>query len=94
MVIIVLSVILAAMANEIYVFWSKNRTASEEYAELQKKLSRARADYENLQVDLQYYLNPYNLEKELRSRFNYAAPGEKLIILVSPSTSSVSSTNP
>lgn len=36
----------------------------------------------NLLGEINYLKDPDNLEKELRSRFNYAYPGEKLIIIV------------
>ena len=32
--------------------------------------------------EIEYFKNPNNLEKELRARFNYAAAGEKMIIVV------------
>ena len=43
-----------------------------------------------LQADLEYYARPENLEKELRSRFNYKKPGEKLIIIVPPKEATTS----
>ena len=59
--------------------------------EVQKEaLAKARADAESLTADYNFYLNPANLEKELRARFNYRLPGEKLIIIVPPRTSSTS----
>ena len=39
-----------------------------------------------LNSDIQYFLNPTNLEKELKSRTNYKDPGEKMIIVVSTTT--------
>lgn len=35
-----------------------------------------------LLAEIKYLKNDDNLEKELRSRFNYVKPGEKLIIVV------------
>jgi len=32
--------------------------------------------------DIEYFSNPKNLAKELKSKFNYKNPGEKLIIVV------------
>ena len=46
------------------------------------KLRLLKEENLNLQSDLNYFQEPENLEKELRSRFNYKKPGEKLIILV------------
>ncbi|MDO8516200.1 MAG: hypothetical protein Q7S28_03050 [bacterium] len=47
-----------------------------------EKLDKAKIDNESLGNDYQYYSNPINLEKELRARFNYRSPGEKMIIVV------------
>ena len=55
---------------------------SQGFLDFRKKLDQARADQIEFQSELDYYLNPVNLEKELRARFNYRAPDEKLIILV------------
>jgi len=41
-----------------------------------------RADNTRLQGDVEYLSDPHNLEKELRARFNYRSPNEKLIIVV------------
>lgn len=63
----------------------------EQYAELRhaaNKLSQSIADItvENrrLQADLEYFSNPSNLEKEVRTRFNYKSPGENMIIVIPP----------
>lgn len=36
---------------------------------------------QKLVADLEYFKRPENLAKELRSRFNYVSPGEKLLII-------------
>lgn len=84
---IILFFLLAILGNEIYFFWKKNSDAETRYRELQSQLEKARADFGRLESDFNYYLNPVNLEKELRSRFNYRKPGENLIIIV-PKTGS------
>ncbi len=84
---ILLFLLLAVLGNEIYFFWKKNQAAETRYQQLQGELDKARADYSRLQSDFTYYLNPANLEKELRARFNYHQPGENLIIIVPKATS-------
>lgn len=37
-----------------------------------------------IQGELEYLSDPHNLEKELRAKFNYRAPNEKMIIVVPP----------
>ena len=79
-----LTALLIVLGNEIYFFGKKNNQNELRYKELQSETARARADYDRMESDLNYYLNPENLEKELRSKFNYKKSGEKLIIVVPP----------
>ena len=58
---------------------------------LQAELTLLDSENQALEEDLAYYANPENLVKALKEQFNYRAPGEKLIILVNPSTSSAPS---
>lgn len=37
---------------------------------------------QKLVADLEYFKRPENLAKELKSRFNYVSPGEKMLIIV------------
>lgn len=55
--------------------------------QINKDLLKAQADNRAIQSDYQFYLNPVNLEKELRARFNYSLPGEKTIIIVPQASS-------
>lgn len=59
-----------------------NRSMSASAASLRERLAALADDSRNLKSDLEYLKIPENLEKELRSRFNYKKPGEKLIIIV------------
>ncbi|OGZ00408.1 MAG: hypothetical protein A2945_03635 [Candidatus Liptonbacteria bacterium RIFCSPLOWO2_01_FULL_52_25] len=80
--VVILSVLLLVLAAQIYTFTGRAREAEQGFLDFKKKLDQARADQIEFQSELDYYLNPVNLEKELRARFNYRAPDEKLIILV------------
>ncbi len=60
----------------------EHQSLSAEYASVQAHLNSLETDSVNIASDLQYYQDPANLAKELRSRFNYKAPGEKLVIVV------------
>ncbi len=59
-----------------------NRSMSASASALMDRLNALKIDSRNLKADLEYLKIPENLEKELRSRFNYKNPGEKLIIIV------------
>lgn len=36
----------------------------------------------DIQSEIEYFSYPENLEKELRQKFNYKKPGEKMIIII------------
>lgn len=86
----VIAIILIVVA--VALFWQLFRLILNylELSELSKssgsKLSALEIDSRNLKADLEYLADPANLEKELRGRFNYKNPGEKLIIIVPPKT--------
>jgi cell division protein FtsB len=79
---IILFGVLAVLGAQIYSFLGSRSELMVEFGEIEAKLNRAKADREKFQAELDYYSNPANLEKELRARFNYKSPGEKLIIIV------------
>ncbi len=53
-----------------------------EFSKTQKQVDALDAENTLLENKIVYFQNPKNLEKEARSQFNYARPGEKLIIVV------------
>lgn len=56
------------------------RNLAKESGSLQTRLDSLRVDSNYLKSDLEYFKDPENMEKELRSRFNYKNPGERLVI--------------
>ncbi len=85
--VIFLSVLLILLVGEIRFFGQKNSESEARYQKVKAELNQAQMDLNKAQADLSYYLNPTNLEKELRNRFNYRQVGEKMLIIVSPSSS-------
>jgi len=75
----------------IFTFLGQAHALNQNLADVQSKLTAAQTQEANLEEETQYLSNPANLEKELRSQFNYTKPGEKMIVIVQPQTSS---TNP
>lgn len=69
------------------------RGLSQETGSLQDRLNSLKTDSNSLKADLDYFKIPENLEKELRSRFNFKNPGEKLIIGVLQKDSSDAATS-
>ena len=91
--VIILSALFVLVGAQVYKFWGQANVAMRDYFDLQEKVNAAKQDNAKFQTELDYYSNPANLEKELRARFNYKEPGEKMIIIVpSVQTSTTSST--
>lgn len=86
--IIALLAILAFFGIQIHSLYKQNESALTVYNEEKQNLFRANEDAQKTSSDLNYFLNPANLEKELRARFNYKLPSEKLIIIVPQVTTS------
>lgn len=85
--IVFLSLLLLVLGNEIYYFWQKNSVSEARYRELRTELGQAQWDYNKMRENMNYYLNPGNLEKELKARFNYRMSGEKMFIIIQPASS-------
>jgi len=78
---------------KVYSFWKEQGQLNQNLADIETRLTTAKADEANLQSDVQYLANPVNLEKELRSRFNYKKPGETMIIIVPEESSTATSSS-
>jgi cell division protein FtsB len=63
-------------------FSIRMRAAQADYEVVEKEYNHTRAEQERLREEFTYFSNPTNLSKELRARFNYTLPGEKVLILV------------
>lgn len=68
--------------------WGLRNLAAERHAlqgelrELNGKLNRLETENQKLIADIEYFKNPDNLVKELKSKFNYREEDERLIIVV------------
>lgn len=81
---IFLLLVLIALGWQLYQLYLQNRTLQDTLLEIEDKATVLNQENSNLQADLKYFSESENLEKELRSRFNYKKPNEKLIIVVPP----------
>jgi cell division protein FtsB len=82
--IIALLVVLIALLWQLYQLYLQNKELNESFSVIDNKFESLWEENSLLRADLEYFANPENLEKELRGRFNYKKPGEKLIIIVPP----------
>jgi len=83
-VAVILGLFLVVLFSQAIDFLAKRDNARAEYDAAETALREAEKSREGLRADLEYYGDPENLERELRARFNYRAPGEKTIILIEP----------
>ena len=79
---IVSLLIVSYLGFQAYNLQSERMELKGEYEEAHAELEELRIDSERLYEEIEYVSEPHNLEKELRSRFNYKFPFEKLIIVV------------
>jgi len=76
-----LIVILIVFSVEVYFLLKEKNQLQNKLNELNSRLDLLQAENNQLRSDLDYFSYPENLEKELRSRFNYKKPQEKMIII-------------
>ena len=88
LVYIIFGLILLGLLVQVYKMGSEGWTLRKEAKEVDKELTLVETDNSDLKEKIAYYSNPRNLEKELRARFNYRLPNEKLIIVVPKKESS------
>ena len=90
--IVILSIGLIFLGVQIVSFLKQEHQLGSDLSDVQTRLTKAQADQATLQEESQYLANPANLEKELRARFNYKKPGETMVIIVPPQSSTASGT--
>ncbi len=81
-----LVMVLAVLVYDFFQLFIYHGELRRTFSALENKLSQFKKDNSELRADLEYFSEPENLVKELRSRFNYKKPGEKMIIVVPPKT--------
>lgn len=79
---LILLLVLAVASYQIYQLFRERLNLTAEVNRLDRQIKPLEEDREKLKADIGYFQNDENLAKELRARFNYGKPGEKLIIVV------------
>ncbi len=80
--ILILAVV--ALLWQLFQLYMQNSGLKSSLGVIEDKLNNLTEENGKCQADLEYFASPENLEKELRSKFNYKKPGEKIIIVVPP----------
>ena len=73
-----------ATVMQLYRLQAERTKQTRELNDIVQQLGLISAENKRLEEEIQYYKNPANLEREARTQFDYASPGEKLIIIVPP----------
>ncbi|MFH0806523.1 MAG: hypothetical protein V1885_02260 [Candidatus Brennerbacteria bacterium] len=83
---VIFIVLIALLGWGIYGVMGQKADFSDDADALRAELTALDDENQTLESDNTYYANPENLVKALKEQFNYRAPDEKLIILVSPAS--------
>ncbi len=67
---------------ELYILIRDKSALTAQIGGLKNRLDLLLAENATLRADILYYSHPENLEKELRKKFNYRKPDERLLIVV------------
>ena len=78
----------------VFQLFSEQKKLSQDLQELNMQIDELTKENESLKAQLDYFSYPENLEKELRARFNYKAPGEKFIILTPAQNTDTTTSTP
>lgn len=79
---VLLIIVFLALGVQLYRLFAQQSKFKKSLSEVTAQVEKLTKENENLQADIVYFSDFQNLEKELKSKFNYVKPGEKLIILV------------
>ena len=82
LIYLVLLAVISLLSFQIYSLNKQRISLKNDLDKITKELTPLNEENKELIAEINYLENPDNLEKELRSRFNYVKPGEKLIIVV------------
>lgn len=78
----ILIIILMAVWVQIYFIFKERNQLKSRLDGLTLKANSLTEENEKIKSEIEYFSLPENLEKELRAKFNYKKPGEKMIIVV------------
>ncbi|MFH0712333.1 MAG: septum formation initiator family protein [Candidatus Jorgensenbacteria bacterium] len=80
--IIIIAVIIVVLGLGIYSLIREKSVLGREVAGLRSEFQKLEKENRELTSRIEYFANPENLLKEIKSQFNYREQGEGLIIIV------------
>lgn len=81
-IIIILSVILIAISVQAYFILKERNQLKIKLDNLNNRFNVLLKDNTDIKSEIEYFSNLENLEKELKQRFNYKKPDEKIMIII------------
>lgn len=78
-----LFLVFAAFGIQLYRLNVERTKLERQLSGLTHAVERKEREQDSLRADLRYFAEDRNLFKEFRALFNYRAPGEKLMVIVS-----------
>lgn len=78
----ILLVLIGFSGYQGYKLYLQKISLEKNLTKINTQLNEIYEENQKLTADLEYFKRPENLIKELKSRFNYVNPGEKLLIVV------------
>ena len=81
-IIAVLVIFIFAVGFQLFLLFQKNSDLNAELSELKKKTDFFIKENSDLDSQINFLSRWENLEKELKSKFNYRKAGEKMMIIV------------
>jgi len=82
--VIILVALMALVGVQVYRLNNQRIKLENEFSKISPRIESLERENTSLKQDLEYFANPENLLKELKSKFNYKLPDEKMIIVVPP----------
>lgn len=79
--VLILSIILIAVLIQAYFILKERDQLKIKMDDLNNRFGVLSKENSDIQSEIEYFSHPENLEKELKQRFNYKKPGEKMIII-------------
>ncbi len=79
---IAITAVIAMVLTYAYFSFQERQELKENLSGLNFEAEALTKENENLQSEIEYFSEPENLEKELKTKFNYRKPGEKMMIVV------------
>ena len=79
--IVILALVLIGISTQVYFIFKERNQLKTELDGLNSRLALLIKENSDLNSDIEYFSYPENLEKELKAKFNYKRPGEKMMII-------------